>query len=96
MGAHVEQKHSGLNTGGTDAPSFDGSQVCAQVDPELFFPENKVDAREKIRLVRPICGSCDFKHPCLEYALKHDELLGIWGGTTEWDRVRMRKTKRIA
>ena len=90
-GAHVEQKHSGLNTGGIDAPFFDGSQVCSQVDPELFFPENKLEAREKIRLTRPLCESCEFRKPCLEYALQHKELHGIWGGFTEWERKRMRK-----
>ena len=91
----MEQKHSGLKTGGTNAPFFDGSQVCAQVDPELFFPENKMDAVQKIKVVRPLCESCEFKKPCLEYALKHRDLYGIWGGATEQERQLMRR-RRVA
>lgn len=91
----MEQKHSGLKTGGTNAPFFDGSQVCAQVDPELFFPENKMDAVQKIKVVRPLCESCEFRKPCLEYALKHRDLYGIWGGATEQERQLMRR-RRVA
>ena len=94
MGVHVEQKGSGLNTVGTEAPFFDGSQVCRQIDPELFFPEDKGEARENLKVVRPICDKCEFKMPCLEYALDNAELQGIWGGVTEWDRKRMKKMKR--
>jgi len=42
--AHATPGTSGQETGGTDAPFFDGSQVCAQVDPELFFLENAIEA----------------------------------------------------
>lgn len=89
----MEQNHSGLNTVGTNAPFFDGSQVCAQVDPELFFPDNHKEARARMKVVRPLCDSCQFKISCLEYALKHEDLYGIWGGTTDWDRRAMRKMK---
>jgi len=91
MGAHVQQKHSGLNTGGTNAPFFDGSQVCAQVDPELFFPENAAEGPVKLRQVRPICNACEFKLPCLEYALSDWEIQGIWAGTTDKERRIMRR-----
>ena len=81
---------------GTNAPFFDGSQVCSQIDPELFFPEDKLDAQQKIKVVRPICQSCEFKNPCLEYALKHKDLYGIWGGFTEQERKSMRRVKHVA
>lgn len=91
---HVEHGHFGRNTDGIEAPFFDGSQVCAQTDPELFFPENKVEALQRIKIVRPLCESCEFRRPCLEYALKHKDLYGIWGGMTEQERKQMRR--RIA
>lgn len=91
---HVMHGHFGKETGGTNAPFFDGSQVCAQVDPELFFPENKLDAREKIRITRPLCSSCEFKNPCLEYAMENPSVHGTWGGYTEWERMRLRRIKR--
>lgn len=92
---HAMRGASGKETDGTNAPFFDGSQVCSQVDPELFFPENKLDERAKIRITRPLCNSCEFKNPCLEYALANPEVQGTWGGYTESERARMRRIKRV-
>lgn len=85
---------SGKKITGTNAPFFDGSQVCAQVDPELFFPENSSDARIKLNVVKPICNSCEFKAPCLDYAVNNPEILGIWGGTLDTDRRNIRRRAR--
>ena len=62
--------------------------LCAEVDPELFFPlKGKfLDAQNAKR----ICNRCELKQKCLEYALKDPELKGIWGGTSEPDRFKMR------
>jgi len=76
---------------GIKAPSFDGSQPCAQVDPEIFFAE--VADRETIRQAVGVCRSCSFTTPCLEYALQ-EPLAGIWGGTTEVERKRLRRKVR--
>ena len=85
---------SGNDMGGTKAPYFDGSQVCAQTDPELFFPENSSEVRNHLKIVKPLCNSCEFKTPCLEYALKYPELQGIWAGTSENERRIMRRYKK--
>jgi len=61
--------------------------LCAQTDPEAFFPEKGGSTREAKR----ICGRCEVKGECLEYALGHDERFGIWGGLSERER---RKLKR--
>ena len=63
--------------------------LCAQTDPEAFFPEKGGSTREAKR----ICSRCDVKAECLEYALGHDERFGIWGGLSERER---RKLKRRA
>jgi hypothetical protein len=57
--------------------------LCAEIDPELFFPlKGKfLDAQNAKR----ICNRCELKQKCLEYALK-----GIWGGTNEPDRYKIR------
>ena len=52
--------------------------LCAQTDPEAFFPEKGGSTREAKR----ICQSCEVRDECLEYALEHDERFGIWGGIT--------------
>jgi WhiB family transcriptional regulator, redox-sensing transcriptional regulator len=86
---------SGKLTGGTNAPYFDGSQVCAQVDPELFFPE--VDSsKNDIKRALAICSDCEFKEPCLEFALTHENeyIYGIWGGTTPKQRRLIKQARR--
>ncbi len=61
--------------------------LCAQTDPESFFPEKGGSTREAKR----VCLSCDVRLECLEYALAHDERFGIWGGLSERERRRLKK-----
>jgi WhiB family transcriptional regulator, redox-sensing transcriptional regulator len=62
--------------------------LCAQTDPEAFFPEKGGSTREAKR----ICSGCEVRAECLEYALAHDERFGIWGGLSERERRRLRRT----
>jgi WhiB family redox-sensing transcriptional regulator len=62
--------------------------LCAQTDPEAFFPEKGGSTRE----AKKVCMSCDVRAECLHYALTHDERYGIWGGTSERERRRLRNT----
>ncbi|MDR2895608.1 MAG: WhiB family transcriptional regulator [Propionibacteriaceae bacterium] len=63
--------------------------LCAETDPEAFFPEKGGSTRE----AKDICRKCQVRQECLEYALEHDERFGIWGGFSERER---RKLKRRA
>ena len=61
--------------------------LCAQTDPEAFFPEKGGSTREAKR----ICVGCEVRDECLEYALEHDERFGIWGGLSERERRRLKR-----
>ncbi len=61
--------------------------LCAQTDPEAFFPEKGGSTREAKR----VCLTCDVQAECLEYALRHDERFGIWGGLSERERRKLRQ-----
>ncbi|GMA88423.1 hypothetical protein GCM10025868_36730 [Angustibacter aerolatus] len=61
--------------------------LCAQTDPEAFFPEKGGSTRE----AKKVCVSCDVRSECLEYALANDERFGIWGGLSERERRRLKK-----
>jgi WhiB family redox-sensing transcriptional regulator len=61
--------------------------LCAQTDPEAFFPEKGGSTRE----AKKVCTGCEVRAECLEYALANDERFGIWGGLSERER---RKLKR--
>src|SRR6476646_10392742 len=61
--------------------------LCAQTDPEAFFPEKGGSTREAKR----VCLSCEVRVECLEYALENDERFGIWGGLSERERRRLKR-----
>lgn len=63
--------------------------LCAQTDPEAFFPEKGGSTREAKR----VCLTCDVRGDCLEYALQNDERFGIWGGLSERERRKLKKTQ---
>jgi WhiB family transcriptional regulator, redox-sensing transcriptional regulator len=62
--------------------------LCAQTDPEAFFPEKGGSTREAKR----VCCACDVRAECLQYAFDHDERFGIWGGLSERERRRLHRT----
>ena len=66
--------------------------LCAQTDPEAFFPEKGGSTRE----AKKICVGCEVKDDCLEYALANDERFGIWGGMSERERRRLKSLRRSA
>ena len=68
--------------------AWQADSLCAQTDPEAFFPEKGGSTRE----AKKICASCEVRSQCLEYALMNDERFGIWGGLSERERRKLRKT----
>jgi WhiB family redox-sensing transcriptional regulator len=61
--------------------------ACAQADPDLFFPISSTGrALEQIAKAQAVCAACPVRQPCLEFALEHDLVYGIWGGTTPAER----------
>ena len=61
--------------------------LCAQTDPEAFFPEKGGSTRE----AKKVCLTCDVRAECLDYALANDERFGIWGGLSERERRKLKK-----
>ncbi|GGA65223.1 hypothetical protein GCM10011490_14860 [Pseudoclavibacter endophyticus] len=75
--------------GDDNALAWQADALCAQTDPESFFPEKGGSTRDAKR----VCTSCEVRAECLEYALENDERFGIWGGLSERER---RKLRRLA
>lgn len=65
--------------------------LCSQTDPELFFPELGASTRD----AKAICAQCPVLARCRAYALEHRER-GVWGGTSDQDRARLRARARAA
>ena len=64
---------------------------CLGVDPDLFFPERGASTKE----AKSVCGGCEVRMECLEYALRHGEKFGIWGGLSERERRRVRRQRAL-
>ncbi len=79
-------------------PQFNdkGHAPCRETDVEIFFPERgkPTAALKSIRTAQAICRRCPYKDPCLEWALTHHEI-GIWGATTEGERRRIRRSRKV-
>jgi WhiB family redox-sensing transcriptional regulator len=60
---------------------------CVEVDPEIFFPERGGSSKA----ARAVCSECSVRQECLLYALANREQFGIWGGTSERERRRLRR-----
>lgn len=70
-----------------DEDLWQDSALCAQTDPEAFFPERGYPART----AKEVCAACPVRSECLNYALENDERFGIWGGLSELERREFRK-----
>ena len=75
-------------------PSWYDDALCAQVDPEAFFPEKGGSTANAKRT----CLRCDVTTACLTYALNVEQqgaaLDGIWGGASPMERRKMRRGQR--
>ena len=67
--------------------------LCAEVDSELFFPE-KESGKTTAQQAKSICSKCIHKSECLEWAIVNVEQ-GVWGGTTERQRLKMRRKRGL-
>ncbi|HUY64288.1 MAG TPA: WhiB family transcriptional regulator [Acidimicrobiales bacterium] len=65
---------------------------CRDMDPAVFFPNDGIGVQE----ARRICAECPVQAACLEYALDNRVDHGVWGGTSERERRRILRTRRMA
>lgn len=60
--------------------------LCRDQDVTIFFPEKG----ESSRAAKKICARCPVRIECLNYALRNGERYGVWGGTSERERRRLK------
>jgi WhiB family redox-sensing transcriptional regulator len=60
--------------------------ACRGHDPERFFPTRGTSTA----LAKAVCARCTVRGPCLEFALQDPSTPGIWGGTSERGRRKLR------
>ena len=83
-----------LSTEPTEPTESDWRKLaaCRDTDPDLFFPVGTTGpAIEQIENAKAVCATCDAQIPCLEFALTTNQDSGVWGGTSEEERRKLRR-----
>lgn len=65
---------------------------CREVHPRVMYPH---DVSGTV-VAKRVCAGCPVRSECLEWALERNEYFGVWGGTSERERNRLRKARRMA
>ncbi|WP_432008670.1 WhiB family transcriptional regulator [Streptomyces bacillaris] len=65
--------------------SWRDSALCAQTDPEAYYPEVGGSAVPAKRT----CMACPVTTECREYALATGQRWGVWGGLTQKELRRL-------
>lgn len=60
--------------------------ACKGMDVDMFYPERGKNGREAIA----VCAGCLVVKECLHFALSNSIKVGVFGGTTEFHRRKMR------
>ncbi len=67
-------------------PAWITQAACRGMNPDLFFPDRGEDTTQ----AKAVCAGCSVRAECLEAALMNMDKHGIFGGTSERERRRMR------
>ena len=66
--------------------------LCAEADPEAFFPDQGGSTKEG----KAVCRACHVRADCLDDALANGERFGSWGGLSERERRRYTRNSQEA
>ena len=70
-----------------------GIWLPVATEPDLFFPIGTTGpAVDQIEAAKRVCRGCDALEPCLDFALATNQESGVWGGTSEEERRKLRKS----
>ena len=76
----------------TEQDDWRDQAACRDTNPDLFFPVGTTGpAIEQIEQAKAVCGECPAQSACLEFALVTNQDSGVWGGTSEEERRKLRR-----
>ncbi len=74
------------------AEDWRDKSACKNVDPSMFFPGNGPGTMaEQTDAAKQVCETCAVRSQCLEFALRANQETGVWGGTSEDERRKLRR-----
>lgn len=66
---------------------------CGEIGGDGWFPEKGVSPAITPREAKRICNTCEVRAICLQWAIDHNETLGIWGGLSAKQRRALRPAR---
>lgn len=72
--------------------SWEDRAACVGLNPRLFFPATGANA--DVAAAKAVCAGCPVRRQCLDAHLGERE--GIWAGTTEPERRKIRMQRQRA
>lgn len=75
-----------------EGASWAGAALCAQTDPDLFFPER---GGASVAAAKRVCLACPVRSECLDAALRRRERFGVWGGLSERERRALLRARGV-
>lgn len=74
-----------------DPPAWMTEALCAQVDPEIFPPNQGKSTAPAIA----VCRRCPITQACLQHALTNNETQGVWGGMSAMQRAQHHRRRAV-
>ncbi|WP_372730109.1 WhiB family transcriptional regulator [Nocardioides sp.] len=71
---------------------FDADSLCAETDPDVWFPERGGSANP----AKAMCRRCENEDACLEWALTNGEEIGVWGGKSAPERRKLLADRQLS
>jgi WhiB family transcriptional regulator, redox-sensing transcriptional regulator len=86
---------------GPDEVTWMAHAACRDLPTDLFFVGDGTSGlspgdMNQIAKAKAVCGGCEVREPCLEYALRHRFVYGVWGGLAEAERRRLKRARRAS
>jgi WhiB family redox-sensing transcriptional regulator len=81
----------------SDAPDLSWKRygACHGKPPDWWYPVSETLVSDETLEAKALCEGCPVSQQCLTYALAHEDH-GIWAGTSERERRRIRRKAGIA
>jgi WhiB family redox-sensing transcriptional regulator len=80
----------------------EAGEIPCQNAPDLYFPDRDVwertdflnsDSTQNYAILKDMCNTiCPIRNQCLEFAIKHNERHGIWGGMSYTERRALKRS----
>lgn len=92
---HLERSSAGARPDlDVSLPDWYEQAACFGMDTETFFDSPGQGKRPTAALA--VCLRCPVVDPCRDYALADASLYGVWGGTSETERTRLRRERQAS